>query len=475
MLPTYCNPLSMPSCPRGTDRPMTCEPYIPYRSISDPSALYYNGKFYLYPSYGMAWVSDNLETWEYVPCEPYAKGPAYSPTVIPHRGRFYLTIHSDGLYVGDTPVGPFKAVGDFIMPDGTRLRPVDPALFEDTDGKPYLYWHSGTGNGIDMTDSWTYGAALDPDDPQRVLTEPVIVNRLNTAHTWERFGQYNQDSRYGWIEGQHMLKYNGRYYLIYSGSGTQFSSYANGVYVSDNPLTGFRYQTRNPLTAHREGLIKGAGHGCVIEGPNGTLWAFYTTCVCAAHQFERRIGIDPVGVDENGELYCTVTDTPQYAAGVLKNPARGNTTGALPLTFFLRGNQYATSQIYGRESFYALDENLSTWWEPKPEDKTPALTVDLRADYVVEGIRIAWRDVGLDYDAGILPGPFGYRVDITTDHTTESGWTTLLDCTDNTVDLNIDYRATVPTRARAVRLTVTSHPRGITPGVVSFTAFGRRT
>ena len=54
---TYCNPLSIPSIPRGTDgwqiMDFTGEEPSDYRSISDPSVLYENGRWYLYPSYGM--------------------------------------------------------------------------------------------------------------------------------------------------------------------------------------------------------------------------------------------------------------------------------------------------------------------------------------------------------------------------------------------------------------------------------------
>ena len=65
---TYCNPMSMPDCPRGMDFPgamkFTGEEVEDYRSISDPSVLYYEGKWYLYPSYGIGWVSEDWKTKE---------------------------------------------------------------------------------------------------------------------------------------------------------------------------------------------------------------------------------------------------------------------------------------------------------------------------------------------------------------------------------------------------------------------------
>ncbi|MCQ2445703.1 MAG: hypothetical protein MJ141_02295 [Clostridia bacterium] len=72
---TYCNPLPIPQIPRGKDRwyddqyGMFSHENKPsnvtwpdYRSISDPTVFYWEGKWYLYPSYGMAWVSEDRNT-----------------------------------------------------------------------------------------------------------------------------------------------------------------------------------------------------------------------------------------------------------------------------------------------------------------------------------------------------------------------------------------------------------------------------
>ena len=472
---TYCNPLSIPDVPRGTDGPLRDTwPYpYDYRSISDPTVLYWDGKWYLYPSYGMAWVSEDFVTWKHVPCTPpEAKpGPQYSPAIIPWKGKFLMTIHSDGLFAGDTPTGPFRALGDFIRPDGTHFCAVDAGLFADDDGRIYMYWHGSRTHPVrGLWSSHTLGAELDLDDPRKLLTEPVILNEFDPSHVWERFGEYNQDAEKGWIEGQHLVKHNGRYYLIYAACGTQFAAYAQGVYYSDaGPLGPFVYQKRNPLTSSRAGLVKGAGHGCVEHGPDGTLWAFYTCTVGYAHCFERRIGMDRVLVDENGELCCEgVTQTPQYGPG----EALQGDAGLLPLTVRMREKCDASSFREGREPVYALDESMLTWWQPADGDPQPALTVRLEAPYTVEASRIVWRDVGLKYGEGRVPGPFRYRVEGSADGET---WVTLLDRGESCEDLCIDYRTFPPVLVRQVRLVITGCPAGIRPGVTDFTVFGRRT
>lgn len=183
----------------------------------------------------------------------------------------------------------------------------------------------------------TLGAELDPDKPWQLITEPVWINTFDPSMWWQRIGEHNENERMGWIEGQWAIKIGERYYLLYSGSGTEYGSYANGVLVSDEgPLSGFVPQkVHKPLTQKRNGLLRGAGHGCIVQGPNNTLWTFYTSIFCFNHIYERRIGMDPVGIDENGELFCPeVTETPQFAPGVLAHPELGNWTGSLPLTFF---------------------------------------------------------------------------------------------------------------------------------------------
>lgn len=280
----------------------TNEPLVDFRSISDPSVLYYDNKWYLYPSYGMCYVSEDFTNFKHVRTEPYNVG--YSPSVISHRGKFLMTAHSNGLYIGDSPTGPFEFVGDFIKTDGTTIRPIDSALFNDDDGRIYIYWFEQTipderGNFTAMT----MGVELSGDDPRRFLTEPYLIHKFNPDNFWERDGAYHQNTKSGWVEGQWMLKHNGRYYMVYSAPGTQFPCYSIAAYYSDEgPLTGFKCQKHNPICRHVTGIVSGAGHGCIVYGPNNSLWAFYTVAAPATHPYERRIGMDRVYADENGEL-----------------------------------------------------------------------------------------------------------------------------------------------------------------------------
>ena len=80
---TGCNPLPIPQIPRGKDdwypfeHGMFSHENKPesvkgpdYRTVSDPTVFYHDGKWYLYPSYGMAWVSEDFANWKHVRTEP---------------------------------------------------------------------------------------------------------------------------------------------------------------------------------------------------------------------------------------------------------------------------------------------------------------------------------------------------------------------------------------------------------------------
>ncbi len=475
---TYCNPLSIPQIPKGEDdgwaaMEYTGEPQADYRSISDPSVMWYDGKWYLYPSYGMAYVSEDFVTWKHVRMEPY--NLKYSPSVVPWKGKFLLTGHSNGLYIGDNPLGPFEFLGDFILPDGQRFRPVDPALFTDEDGRVYLYYFFTRPTGDKYTFiSQTLGVELDDGDPRIFAHEPKVLCEFNEKNEWERFGEHNEDTRFGWLEGQWMYKHGGRYYLICSSAGTQFSNYCMCAYFSDEgPLGPFVPQKHNPITQQRHGLARGAGHGCVVDGPNDTIWAFYTSTLCYTHLFERRIGMDLMGINEDSELYCPeVTQTPQYGPGVMAEPLSGNSAGLLPLTFRRRGSIRASSYVEGRNALYAFDDSMLTWWQPAEGDADRWIDVDLEAPYVVEATRVIWRDVGMDYEKGALPGAYQYVVEGKTPD--DGKWVKILDMSDNDEDYNIEYRSFPPVCLTKIRLRIVGAPEKITPGVISFTAFGTR-
>ena len=51
-------------------------------------------------------------------------------------------------------------------------------------------------------------------------------------------------------------------------------------------------------------------------------------------------------------------------------------------------------------------------------------------------------------------------------------WATIIDRSDSTEDMLVDYRECAPTSALRARLVIVGHPPGIQPAVAEFTVFG---
>lgn len=476
---TYCNPLSIPDIKSGRwldTRQTRANPrdFNDYRSISDPSVIYHDGKWILYPSYTLAYVSEDFIHWKYVDIGIPTLN--YSPAVVEFRGKWYLNGHSmPEIYSADSPLGPFTQCGNLTDCHGNTIAVCDGCYLADGDHL-YFYWvgYAPAEHGEVECYTTTLGVELNPDRPWEMLTEPVEINRFDPDRVWQCFGEHHQNTRIGYVEGQWMKKIGSRYYLLYAACGTELGTYTNGIMISDEgPLSGFRYQKNDPFTEKRSGLVRGAGHGCLVDGPGGTLWTFYTNIFCFNHRYERRISMDPVGINENGELYCpATTEFPQYAPGVLPHPEQGNDTGWLPLTFMERPE--ASSCAPGRDAIYASDDSVLSWWQPADDDASPTLTFRLGygTRFHIRAMRLIWRDIGMETLDGIFPGPFRYVIEYADVPELES-WSCLIDASDNTEDLCIDYREIEEdVRAYGVRLRILGAPAGITPGVVSLTAFG---
>lgn len=435
-----------------------------YRELADPSALWHEGKWYLYPSVDMAWVSDDEgRTWRHHPLNTRDLG--YAPTVVHHRGRFLLMASHSDIYAGPTPLGPFESIGKLTLPPVKGLPPqIDPMLFSDG-GRLFYYWGCTPDSGI-------WGCELDPEDPTRVTGAPrELIPFRPDAHAFERVGSSNQNPNTGWMEGAWMIKENGRYYLTYSAGGTQYRTYTMGAYVGDSPLGPFTPQQRNPIFRTTAGLVTGTAHGCIVRGPRDRLWVFYTVFAGVAHGFERRLGLDLVEIDGNGELFVPqATSTPQPLPRSGPEPVERASPPAEPwLALNESEPNFGSSAAPNTSGRLAADNSLVTWWLPAEADPAPALTAHFSAKAVIHAARVVWRDVGLDTTSGKNPGPFRYRIEA---ETAPNQWATIIDRSESTEDLLIDYRECAPVAATRARLVILGHPAGIRPGVAEFTVFG---
>ncbi len=152
----------------------------------------------------------------------------------------------------------------------------------------YLYWGCSNENPI-------YGVELDYKNNFSFIGEPKELIHANPSeHGWEVPGDYNTRKETNpWIEGAWINKYKDKYYLQYSGPGTEFKSYSDGVYIADNPLGPYTIQQHNPFAYKPEGFAAGAGHGSTFKDKSGNYWHIGTATISIKHMFERRLMLFP--------------------------------------------------------------------------------------------------------------------------------------------------------------------------------------
>ena len=166
-----------------------------------------------------------------------------------------------------------------------------------------------------------------------------------------------------------MNKHKGKYYLQYSGPGTEFKSYSDGVYVSDSPLGPYEAQKHNPFAYRPEGYAAGAGHGSTFKDRFGNYWHIGTSTISQKHIFERRLGLFPAIFDDNGSLYC-ITSFGDYPM-ILPQEKISNFEDVFPGWMLLSYGKKVTvsSSLDSLEASNMNDEEIRTYWAAKTGDK----------------------------------------------------------------------------------------------------------
>jgi hypothetical protein len=470
----YCNPLPMVIGPGGN-------------ASGDVTVIKEGNKYYMFCTGGGAWISEDMLNWTFQRVEHVP----VAPDVVKYNGNFYMCGNDGPLYKADNPLGPYESLGEWKnTPDvaGGWNGAFDMEIFIDDDNTPYLYY---SGRGV----SGIFVVKLDPEDLTKFSGPVKHLFGFDNSHIWERYGEMNEYTDVAWIEGPWMQKYNGTYYLEYSASGTQWKTYAEGYYTSKSPMGPFTYAPNNPLLRKTDGPVTGPAHGSIVEGPDGQLWQFYTI-VLSNPPGGRRIGMDRIIFDRNGNMSVKVTDTPQWAPGVITDPQKGN-SGSLPVTInklnAMNSLSKASSQQPGRDAAYAADNLSGTWWEPLPTDTLPTLTIELSPAtefdivqlFTIDGVRLMFNG-GRRFPGrppstpAPAPAPetggkpvidsYQYRLEVSMDGQT---YNTVLDQTQNAVQRNTIFEEIPPIQCRFVRLKMTNWPRTTPLGIIEFTVFGK--
>jgi xylan 1,4-beta-xylosidase len=286
-------------------RPKTYRnPILEGRGPADPHVIRFQDRYYLYPTLDGkgydAFVSDDLVRW--TPKGKVftdARGGVWAPDVFQDQrgdGKFYLYYTVDapkppageggkeiGVAVADAPLGPFTDRGVLAR------QAIDAHLFQDDDGKFYLYYANLAG-GFKILVQPMATPLTKQGEPKEVLRPTAEWEKVSGAVT----------------EGPFMLKHRGSYYLMYSGTSADTPDYGIGYATAKSPLGPFTKHAGNPI-AHRGGAVLGPGHHCVVPGPDGRLWMVYHQKASTRKGWDRFLALDPLWFDEAGVIQVRTT------------------------------------------------------------------------------------------------------------------------------------------------------------------------
>lgn len=284
---------------------------------------------------------------------------------------------------------------------------------------------------------------------------------------WQRFGEHMDNTFLDpFIEGSHMTKYKNKYYLQYGAPGTEFSGYADGLLVGNNPLGPFTAQS-DPLSFKLGGYVRGAGHGATFMDNFNQYWHVSTTVVSVKNTFERRLGIWPTGFDKDDQMWCNTTfgDYPHYipAEGFVndKYEVDGKSpyfTGWMLLNY--NKPVQVSSTLGGYHPNHAVDELMKTYWSASTSNAGEYFQSDLGKISTVNAVQINYadQDVADDRLGKGTDQYHQYKLFYSLDG---KKWRLLHDKSKNTTDVPHEYvELPTPVQARYIKLENIHMPTG---------------
>lgn len=455
---TYCNPINIDY--GYTPIPNFSE-WGRHRATADPVIVNYKGDFYLFSTNQWGyWWSSNMSDWNFVSrkfLRPW-NGGVYDELCAPAVGIIGDTM----LVFGSTHTSKFTIWMSTnprenqwtALVDSFEIGGWDPDFFTDDDGRFYMY--NGSSNRFPL-----YGIELNRKTMEPIGTRKEMYLLDPWRFGWQRFGEHMDNTFLDpFMEGAHMTKYNGKYYLQYGAPGTEFSGYADGVVVGENPLGPFTPQS-DPLSMKLGGFARGAGHGSTFKDNQNRWWHVSTIQISVKNNFERRLGIWPAGFDNEGVMWCNTAfgDYPHYLPG----EAEKHETSRPDWYLLNYKKPVSVSSTYGGyNANNANDENMKTWWSAASGNSGEWIQSDLGAISTVQAIQINYadQDVASDHLGKINGGEQFHQYKL---YSSADGkkWTVLVDKSTNKKDVPHEYiELPAPVQARFIKLENIHMPTG---------------
>lgn len=198
----------------------------------------------------------------------------YAPAISYNKNNdtFYMVTTQFSGGFGNMVVKTKDPMKGWSDPIKLKFDGIDPSLFFDDNGKAYLVHNDAPDRGTEQYEGhrvikiWDYDVENDCVVPG---TDKIIVN-----------GGTDIKKKPIWIEGPHLYKKNGRYYLMCAEGGTG-GWHSEVIFVADDPKGPFTPAPSNPILTQRyfpkdrANKVDWAGHADLVEGPDGKYYGVF--------------------------------------------------------------------------------------------------------------------------------------------------------------------------------------------------------
>ncbi|MFD1756590.1 family 43 glycosylhydrolase [Rufibacter sediminis] len=204
------------------------------------------------------------------------------------NGKYYMYVSvGSEIWAGvsNSPLGPWKNAKADNTPlvaakDFPQVHNIDADLFIDEDGSAYLYWGSGF--------NWVNGHCMAVKLKKDMVTFDGTPKDVTPPH---------------YFEGPHMIKRNGKYYLMFSEGKAIDATYRVGYAVGNTPFGPFTPGENSPiLTTSSDSTTYGPGHHTVFREKGQDYILYHRIFPQKAEYVLRQLCLDSLNYSPTGAL-----------------------------------------------------------------------------------------------------------------------------------------------------------------------------
>ena len=230
----------------------------------------------------------------------HTSGGIYAPDIKynPKNRTYYMITTNVGagnfLVKTQDPFGPWSE--PILLP---QVQGIDPSLFFDDDGRAYIVNNDEAPGGKPEYDGHRTIRIVEYNvqDDCTIGERRIIVDK-----------GVDPAAKPVWIEGPHLYKIDGKYFLMCAEGGTS-DQHSEVVFRADSPMGEYKPWHRNPiltqrhLAADRPEPVTCTGHADLLRTPEGEWWGVFLGCRPVKGGFEnlgRETFLLPVRWSEDG-------------------------------------------------------------------------------------------------------------------------------------------------------------------------------